>query len=148
MSRLMIKPTKWSVRPAKTQFSLGIRQVWSESSLFAWRSIGSWATPECTAKTLIRLGRIPIRLCGCPGWSESSLGAHAILLVLSWDGSNCSTRCRFILLSEAVRLITCECLLQHFFTQSKKGHRSFLQTLSKFCFFTSEQQQKWYYKNL
>ena len=29
-----------------------------------------------TAKTLIRLG-----------WSESSLGAHAILLVLSWGGS-------------------------------------------------------------
>ena len=33
-----------------------------------------------TAKTLIRLG-------GCPGWSESSLGAHAILLVLSCRGS-------------------------------------------------------------
>ena len=33
-----------------------------------------------TVKTLIRLGR-------CPGWSESSLGAHAILLVLSWGGS-------------------------------------------------------------
>ena len=33
-----------------------------------------------TAKTLIRLG-------GCPDWSESSLGAHAILLVLSWGGS-------------------------------------------------------------
>ena len=33
-----------------------------------------------TAKTLIRLGR-------CPGWSESSLGTHAILLVLSWGGS-------------------------------------------------------------
>ena len=31
-----------------------------------------------TAKTLIRLGG-----CGCPGWSESSLGAHATLLVLS-----------------------------------------------------------------
>ena len=30
-------------------------------------------------KTLIRLG-------GCPDWSESSLGAHAILLVLSWGG--------------------------------------------------------------
>ena len=29
-----------------------------------------------TAKTLIRLG-------GCPGWSESLLGTHAILLVLS-----------------------------------------------------------------
>ena len=25
---------------------------------------------------------------GCPGWSESSLGAHAILLVLSCAGSN------------------------------------------------------------
>ena len=34
-----------------------------------------------TAKTLIRLGR-------CPGWSEYSLGAHAILLVLSCCGSN------------------------------------------------------------
>ena len=33
-----------------------------------------------TAKTLIRLG-------GCPGWSESSLGAHAILLFFSWGGS-------------------------------------------------------------
>ena len=36
MSRLMKKPiekitTKWSVRPAKTQICLGIRQVWSES---------------------------------------------------------------------------------------------------------------------
>ena len=32
MSRFMTKPTKWSVRPAKTQISLGIRPVWSESS--------------------------------------------------------------------------------------------------------------------
>ena len=32
-----------------------------------------------TVKTLIRLG-------GCPGWSESSLGAHASLLVLSRGG--------------------------------------------------------------
>ena len=33
-----------------------------------------------TWKTLIRLG-------GCPSWSESSLGAHVILLVLSCAGS-------------------------------------------------------------
>ena len=33
MSRLMIKPTNWAVRPAKTQISLGIGPVWSESSL-------------------------------------------------------------------------------------------------------------------
>ena len=30
--------------PAKTQISLGIRPVWSESSLFAWRKLGSLAT--------------------------------------------------------------------------------------------------------
>ena len=35
---------------------------------------------ERTTKTLIRLGR-------CPGCSESLLGAHTILLVLSWDSS-------------------------------------------------------------
>ena len=34
-----------------------------------------------TAKTLIRLG-------GCSGWSESSLGAHVILLFLLCCGSN------------------------------------------------------------
>ena len=33
-----------------------------------------------TAKIMIRLGR-------CPGWSESSLGAHVILLVLLYAGS-------------------------------------------------------------
>ena len=30
MSRLMTKPAKWPVSPAKTQISLGIRPVWSE----------------------------------------------------------------------------------------------------------------------
>ena len=37
-----------------------------------------------TVKTLIRLGRCP----GCPGWSESSLGAQTFLLVLSCSISN------------------------------------------------------------
>ena len=32
LSRLVTKPAKWSVRPAKTQISLGIHPVWSESS--------------------------------------------------------------------------------------------------------------------
>ena len=44
MGRLMTKPTKWHVRPAKTQISLGIRPVWSESSLSARRTLGSLAT--------------------------------------------------------------------------------------------------------
>ena len=40
----MTKPTKWHVRPAKPQISLGIRPVWSESSLSAWRGIRPLAT--------------------------------------------------------------------------------------------------------
>ena len=39
MSRRMTKPKKWYVCLAKTQISLGIRPVWSESSLSTWRNI-------------------------------------------------------------------------------------------------------------
>ena len=45
LSCLMTKPTKWSVCPVKTQISLGICRVWSESSLSAWqklRSLAQW----------------------------------------------------------------------------------------------------------
>ena len=59
-----------TVHPVKTQISLGIRPVWSESLLSAWRKLGSLATHWAQAKTLIRLG-------GCPGWSESLLGAQS-----------------------------------------------------------------------
>ena len=38
LSRLTTKPTKWYVRPAKTQISLGSRPVWSECLV---RSVGS-----------------------------------------------------------------------------------------------------------
>ena len=44
-------------------------------------ALGPQLPIERTAKTLIRLD-------GCPGWSQSSLGAKVILLVLSWGGSN------------------------------------------------------------
>ena len=75
LSQRMTKPTKLHVRPAKTQISLGIRPVWSECSLSAWRKLESLATHWAQVKTLIRLG-------GCQGWSESSLGPHAFLLIL------------------------------------------------------------------
>ena len=52
MSRSTTKPTKWPVHPAKTQISLGIHPVWSESSL----SKGSKPPIECKGKTLIKLG--------------------------------------------------------------------------------------------
>ena len=73
LSRIRTKPTKWHVHPAKTQISLGIRPVWSESSLSAWRKLGSLVTIERTAKTLIRLGG-----------SGSSLGAQSLCFVMSW----------------------------------------------------------------
>ena len=43
--------------------------------------LGSKLPIERTAKTLIRLG-------GCPGWSESSLGKKSFCC-LSWDGLKC-----------------------------------------------------------
>ena len=42
--RSITKSTKWHVRPSKTHFSLGIRPVWSEPSLSAWRKHESLAT--------------------------------------------------------------------------------------------------------
>ena len=75
MSHLMTKPTKWHVRPAKTQISLGIRPVFTVRMKKAW----VLSYPLSAQRRLIRLGR-------CPGWSSSSLGAEVILLVLSWGG--------------------------------------------------------------
>ena len=43
LSSDITKPTKW-VCPARIQISLGIRPVWSEYSLSAWRKLGSLAT--------------------------------------------------------------------------------------------------------
>ena len=54
----MTKPTK-SLRPAKTQISLGIRPVWSESSLSAWRNTGSSATHWAHCKDSDQTGRMP-----------------------------------------------------------------------------------------
>ena len=59
VSRITTKSTIWHVRPAKTPISLGIRSVWSESSLSPWRNIKSLATHWAHSED-----------------SESSLGAH------------------------------------------------------------------------
>ena len=59
----MTKPTKWHVRPAKTQISLGIRPVLSESSLPAWRKLGSLATHWAHSEDSDQTGRMP-RLIG------------------------------------------------------------------------------------
>ena len=54
----MTKPTKW-LRPAKTPFSLGIRPIWSESLLSAWRNIGSLATHWAHSEDSDQTGRMP-----------------------------------------------------------------------------------------
>ena len=59
LSRLVTKPTKWHVRPAKPQISLGIRPVWSESSLSAWRKLGSLATHWVHSEDSDQTGRMP-----------------------------------------------------------------------------------------
>ena len=69
------------VRPAKTQISLGILPVWSESSLSAWRNLGSLATHCAHSEDSDQTGRMP-RLT----WVFA--GRTVILLVLSCGGSN------------------------------------------------------------
>ena len=60
------------MRPGKTQISLGIRPVWSESSLSVWRKIGSLATHWAHSEDSDQSGHP---------------GRTVILLVLPWDGS-------------------------------------------------------------
>ena len=74
------KTNKLSVRPAKIQISMGIRPVWSESSLPAWRKLGSLATHWAQAKT-DQTGRMPRLI-----WVFA--GRTATLLVWSWGSSD------------------------------------------------------------
>ena len=57
--RRMTKPTKWPLRPAKTQISLCVRPVWSESSLSAWRNIESSGTHWAHCEDSDQTGRTP-----------------------------------------------------------------------------------------
>ena len=75
MSRLMTKPTKWPVHPAKTQDQPGHPP--SLIRVFAVRM----KKPGVLGYSLRAQWRL-IRLGECPGWSESLQGAHVILLVL------------------------------------------------------------------
>ena len=59
MSHLMTKPTKWHVHPAKTQISLGIYPIWSESLLSAWCKLGSLASHWAHSKDSDQTGRVP-----------------------------------------------------------------------------------------
>ena len=75
------KTNNVAVRPVKTQISLGICLVWSESSLSAWRNLRSLATHWVHSEDSDQTGRMP-RLIWV--FTERTL----ILLVLSCRGSN------------------------------------------------------------
>ena len=79
----MTKPTKWHVRPAKTQINLGRRPVWSESLLSAWRKLGSlatqWAYSEDSDQTGLPHDKtIVIKMTVHPAKTQISLGIHPV----------------------------------------------------------------------
>ena len=86
MSRLMKQTTKWHVHQAKTQINLGICPVWSESSLSAWRKLGSLATHWVHSEDSDQSRRMPRLI-----WVFA--GRTVILLVLSWGGSYANEYC-------------------------------------------------------
>ena len=72
------KTNNVAVSQAKTQFSLDIHPVWSESSLSAWRKLGSLATHWVYSEDSDQTGRMT--------WFFA--GRTATLLVLTWGSSN------------------------------------------------------------
>ena len=78
VSQDMIKPTKWHMRPAKTQISLGICPVWSESSLCAQLVAKEPSFLHADSEDSDQTGRMIWVFAGCT----------LILLVLSCPGSN------------------------------------------------------------
>ena len=90
---------KKTVRPAKTQISLGIRPVWSESSLPAWRKFGSLATPWAHSEDSGQTGRMPR-----PIWVFA--GRTVIVLVLPW-GSSVGLAVEWDVLSHDMKNLLC-----------------------------------------
>ena len=74
------KTNKVTVRPAKTLISLGIRPVWSESSLRAQWVVKDPSFLHADSEDSDRTGRMPRLI-----WVFA--GRTLILLVLSWGGS-------------------------------------------------------------
>ena len=80
VSCFMTKPTKWPLRPLRTQISLDICPVWSGSSLSATRNIGSSATHWADVKPLMRLGGWMAKLI----WVFAGCTCHFVGFVMSW----------------------------------------------------------------
>ena len=75
------KTNKMTVRPVKTQISLGICPVWSESSLSTWRKLGSLANHWVHSEGSDQTEQMPRLI-----WVFA--GRTVTLLVLSWGGTD------------------------------------------------------------
>ena len=89
----MTKPTKWFVRPVKTQISLGIRPVWSESSLCAQWVAKDPSFLHADSKDSDQTGRMPRLI-----WVFA--GRRVIMLALTWGSS-------FIVIVNPLWLLNC-----------------------------------------
>ena len=99
MSRIVTKPTKWHVHPAKTRVNLGIRPVRSESSLSAWRKLGSLATHWAQSEDSYQTGRMPRliwvfagRTCHFVGFVMMRLISHTYVIYWIWYNENASVQ--------------------------------------------------------
>ena len=106
------KTNKMSVRPAKTQISLGICPVWSEASLLAWKKLGSLATHCVHSEDSDQTSRMPRLIWVFAGHT------HFVRFVMSWlislsltlqtIGCNSPACCRWSRpLTEANLCVTC-----------------------------------------
>ena len=82
LSHSMTKATKWHVCPVKTQISLGIHPVWSESSLAAWRKLRSLATHKAHSEDSDQSGQLPRLIWVFPGRTGHFVGFVMQLLIL------------------------------------------------------------------
>ena len=73
------KPTKWHVRPAKTQISLDIHPVWSESLLYVWRKLGSLANHLAHSKDSDNIRRMSRLI-----WVFAGRRRHFVGFVMGW----------------------------------------------------------------
>ena len=77
LSCLTTIPTNWHVRPAKTQINLGIRPVWSESSLSTWGKRMSLAILRAHSEASDQTGRMPMLI-----WVFAGRKGHFVCFVM------------------------------------------------------------------
>ena len=106
MSHLVTKPTKWHVHPATTQISLGIHPVWSESSLCAWRKLGSLATHWAHSEDTDQIWWMPRLIWGFAGHTCHFVGFDMRWLIFSsqfYGPAACFETCRCSSMSHMFR---------------------------------------------